>query len=92
MSRQRVAVCLIMMCAATGMAFAQMGTPNLAPATPTATALNADDETVLVPGFNWSTSTTNISAAQDGTVTARASALVMSSPPRLSPAFRALRA
>ncbi|MGI5819452.1 MAG: ice-binding family protein [Armatimonadota bacterium] len=69
MSRQRVAVCLIMMCAATGMAFAQMGTPNLAPATPTATALNADDETVLVPGFNWSTSTTNISAAQDGTVT-----------------------
>jgi hypothetical protein len=38
MSKQRVTVCLIMICAATGMAFAQMGTPNLAPATPWQTA------------------------------------------------------
>lgn len=38
MSKQRVAVCLVMMCAVAGMAFAQMGTPNLAPATPWQTA------------------------------------------------------
>jgi methionine-rich copper-binding protein CopC len=35
----------------------------------TATALNADNETVLVPGFDWSTSNSNISVEQNGRVT-----------------------
>ncbi|NLO07852.1 MAG: carboxypeptidase-like regulatory domain-containing protein, partial [candidate division WS1 bacterium] len=35
----------------------------------TATALNADNETVLVPGFDWSTSNSNISVEQNSSVT-----------------------
>ena len=49
MSEQRVGVCLVMMCVVTRAAFAQMGTPNLAPATPWQT----DDVEAAIEARVW---------------------------------------
>ncbi|NLO05239.1 MAG: hypothetical protein GX131_05355, partial [candidate division WS1 bacterium] len=49
MSEQRVGVCLVMMCVVTSAAFAQMGTPNLAPATPWQT----DDVEAAIEARVW---------------------------------------
>ncbi|NLO07349.1 MAG: hypothetical protein GX131_16090, partial [candidate division WS1 bacterium] len=49
MTYQRVAISLIMVCVVTSAAFAQMGTPNLAPATPWQT----DDVEAAIEARVW---------------------------------------